>query len=149
MPRTGTPMANSSGSAAGAPGSYTDAGPPDRIRAAGLRAASSSTEVSNGAISEYTCASRTRRAMSCAYCAPKSTTRTGLGSAPIRRRAPFRSAHADVLGLLLLLPLGLDGGRHDQLGLLELPARTVARGGHGCPQGTEQVQRAVVVMGRP
>jgi hypothetical protein len=31
--------------------------------------------------SEYTLASRTRRAISCAYCAPKSTTKTGRGDA--------------------------------------------------------------------
>src|SRR5882757_4466041 len=47
--------------------------------AAGLRATMSATGVSEGTISEYTWASRTRRAMSWAYCAPKSTTRTVAG----------------------------------------------------------------------
>src|ERR1700754_3836301 len=70
------PAVNSSGSTRGAPGSYTLDGPPERISAAGLRATISSTAVLPGMISEYTCASRTRRAISWAYCAPKSTTRT-------------------------------------------------------------------------
>src|SRR6185312_5750174 len=43
----------------------------------GSRASISSTGIECGTISEYTPASRTRRAISCAYCAPKSTTRTG------------------------------------------------------------------------
>src|SRR3954470_13165957 len=42
----------------------------------GRRASSSATGVVCGTISEYTRASRTRRAMSWAYWAPKSTTRT-------------------------------------------------------------------------
>src|SRR3989440_2329079 len=37
-----------------------------------------------GTISLYTFASRTRRAISCAYCAPKSTTRTGPGGTESR-----------------------------------------------------------------
>ena len=70
------PAVNSAGSTRGAPGSYTLDGPPDRISAAGLRATISSTGVSPGTISENTWASRTRRAISWAYWAPKSTTRT-------------------------------------------------------------------------
>ena len=58
------------GSTAGAPSAYTLDGPPDRITAAGLRATISATGVLAGTISEYTCASRTRRAMSWAYWAP-------------------------------------------------------------------------------
>src|SRR5882757_5148523 len=45
--------------------------------AAGLRATSSSTVAVCGTTSEYSWASRTRRAISWAYCAPKSTTSTG------------------------------------------------------------------------
>src|SRR5579862_5995122 len=52
-------------------------GPPDKMSAAGRRASTSSVVAPWGRISEYTRASRTRRAMSCAYCAPKLTTRTG------------------------------------------------------------------------
>src|SRR5450830_763215 len=45
--------------------------------AAGSFASIRSTDHVCGTISEYTLASRTRRAISWAYCAPKSTTRTG------------------------------------------------------------------------
>src|SRR5438552_14910151 len=79
MPKTGTSESNRPGSSRGAPGSYTLDGPPERITASGLRASISAAGMECGTISEYTSASRTRRAMSCAYCAPKSTTRTGLG----------------------------------------------------------------------
>ena len=59
--------------------------------------------MSHGTISEYTCKSRTRRAMSCPYCAPKSTTMTnwldgvaGMGlsfarAAAKRRRPQYAS----------------------------------------------------------
>ena len=60
----------------GAPGAYTEAGPPERIMADGFIAASASALMSQGTISEYTCKSRTRRAMSWPYCAPKSNTAT-------------------------------------------------------------------------
>src|SRR3954465_5535396 len=46
------------------------------MTAFGLRARISSAVIVCGTISEYTLHSRTRRAISCAYCAPKSTTRT-------------------------------------------------------------------------
>src|SRR5947207_13608025 len=42
----------------------------------GRLASISATGMVDGTISEYTWHSRTRRAISCAYCAPKSTTRT-------------------------------------------------------------------------
>src|SRR5215469_18590619 len=46
------------------------------MTAAGLRARISAAGIVDGTISEYTWHSRTRRAISCAYCAPKSTTST-------------------------------------------------------------------------
>src|SRR3990170_1841641 len=64
------------GSMRGAPAVWTDAGPPLKMTPAGLRARISSAVIVWGTISEYTWASRTRRAISWAYCAPKSTTRT-------------------------------------------------------------------------
>ena len=86
MPSTGTPAPSSSGGpggSGGAPSEYTDAGPPDRMIAFGLRASISAAGMVAGTISEYTWHSRTRRAISCAYWAPKSTTSTvsksGLG----------------------------------------------------------------------
>src|SRR5215469_7360830 len=79
MPRTGTPESNRPTGAGSAPGVYTEAGPPDRMTAAGFLSRMSAIGVVAGMISEYTWHSRTRRAMSCAYCAPKSMTSTGPG----------------------------------------------------------------------
>src|SRR3954453_17476356 len=81
MPKTGTSEEKIERSTAGAPAAYTDEGPPERINAAGLRASISATGIVCGTISEWTRASRTRRAMSWAYWAPKSTTRTRSCSA--------------------------------------------------------------------
>src|SRR3954453_6399189 len=77
MPSTGTPAWNSAGATNGAPAAYTEDGPPDRMIGAGSLASRSWTDAVCGTISEYTLASRTRRAMSWAYWAPKSTTSTG------------------------------------------------------------------------
>ena len=49
---------------------------PERMSAPGLRCAISAAGVVPGTTSEYTPSSRTRRAMSCVYCAPKSRMRT-------------------------------------------------------------------------
>src|SRR5215467_10822675 len=76
MPRMGTPDSSSPAGAGGAPGAYTEDGPPDRMIADGFLASISAAGIVDGTISEYTWHSRTRRAMSWAYCAPKSTTRT-------------------------------------------------------------------------
>ena len=72
------------GSSVGAPSTCTLLGPPERISAAGLRAASSAAVIRWGTISEYTCSSRTRRAISWAYWAPKSTTRTACSCSGMR-----------------------------------------------------------------
>src|SRR3954451_20055856 len=76
MPSTGMPSSSSSGSSLGAPSAYTDAGPPERISPFGLRRRTSSTPTWCGSSSENTPHSRTRRAMSCEYCPPKSRTTT-------------------------------------------------------------------------
>src|SRR5882724_8728004 len=55
--------------------SVTDSGPPERITPRGLNARTSSSEISQGCISQYTPNSRTRRAISWVYCAPKSRIR--------------------------------------------------------------------------
>src|SRR3989440_10004603 len=145
MPSTGHPRSYTAGSTDGAPSTWTDAGPPLKITPAGLRAFSSSAVIVYGTISEYTCASRTRRAISCAYCAPKSTTRTVSNwGASMRRLA----THADALAALEALALGLQRGRHHDLGLLELFDRLVAGGGHRRAQGAEEVESAVVLVGR-
>src|SRR5947208_12894767 len=127
MPRIGTPSSSTPGSIPGAPGSFTDAGPPDSTSPAGRRAARLATGASNGTISEYTWHSRTRRAMSCAYCAPKSRTRTG-------RATSAKLGHPHALGPLVGLALGLDGRRDHELRLLELPDVRVAGRCHGHPE---------------
>src|SRR5437764_13871298 len=112
---------------------------------AGRFASISAIGMSRGTISLYTCASRTRRAISCAYCAPKSTTSTvsngGASTLPL-------SAHADALAVLEALALGLQRGGHHDLGLLELLDRLVPGGGHRRAQGAEEVESAVVFVGR-
>ena len=70
MPSTGTPASKSAGSVPGASSAYTEAGPPERMIAAGSLASMSFTLIVCGTISEYTLASRTRRAISWAYWAP-------------------------------------------------------------------------------
>ena len=70
MPNTGNPAVMSAVSVCGASGAYTEDGPPDRMIALGFMAIICSTGIVLGTISEYTCASRTRRAISWAYWAP-------------------------------------------------------------------------------
>src|SRR5712691_5907682 len=69
------------GSTCGAFSAYTDAGPPLRMIAYGLRARTASGSIVWPTSSEYTRHSRTRRAISCEYCPPRSTTSTGRSSA--------------------------------------------------------------------
>src|SRR5438270_7419580 len=145
MPSTGTPASYSASSIDGASSTCTDAGPPERMIPFGRRASISSKGIVRGTISEYTCASRTRRAISCAYCAPKSTTSTvSNGGASTLALA----THADALAALEALALGLQRGGHHDLGLLELLDRLVAGGGHRGAQGAEEVEAAVVLVRR-
>src|SRR5512132_258774 len=111
----------------------------------GRRASISSNGIVRGTISEYTCASRTRRAISCAYCAPKSTTSTVSNGGASTLAL---STHADALAALEALAFGLQRGGNHHLGLLELLDRLVPGGGHRRAQGAEQVQGAVVLVGR-
>src|SRR5437588_2049381 len=125
----------------GAPSTCTDFGPPLKMMPFGFRASISATGMSRGTISEYTCASRTRRAISCAYWAPKSTTRTvSNGSSGT---AGDLVTHSHALGPLEGLALGLEGGGDHDLGLLELLDGLVAAGRHRGAQGAEQVETAV------
>src|SRR5579871_6241948 len=82
MPSTGMPSSRIAGSSEGAPRAYTDAGPPERIRPRGERRAISATPTSAGTSSEKTPHSRTRRAISCEYWPPKSTTSTSSTPTP-------------------------------------------------------------------
>src|SRR6185312_7229568 len=106
----------------------------------GSRASISSTGIECGTISEYTCASRTRRAISCAYCAPRSTTRTGLEASSGPDLRANLVTHPHPLSRLVGLPLGLDRRRDHQLRLLELLDRRVPGRGHRGGQGSEQVE---------
>src|SRR3977135_1021480 len=130
MPSTGMPARNASGSTWGAPGSYTLEGPTPRMRPAGVRFFSSDHGVVPGTSSQYTFASRTRRAMSWLNCEPKSSTRMVCPRGP-----PFTSSrvwaatavrlrsvlpHTYMLGLLERLALGRDRRRDDHLHVLKL-----------------------------
>src|SRR5438309_11960877 len=75
MPSTGVPSSNSSGAHFGAPASDTLFGPPERMIPTGVFSLIFSSGVLNGTISEYTDSSRSRRAINCVYCDPKSRTR--------------------------------------------------------------------------
>src|SRR3954453_8643881 len=114
MPKTGTPDVKTPSSMPGAPASYTLEGPPERMIAFGSRASMSATGIVCGTISEYTLASRTRRAMSWAYCAPKSTTRTRSCSVT----ALSRLGHRDPSGVGVGAPRSLSAA-------LLLPAQTL------------------------
>ncbi len=69
MPSTGA-MSSSARSALGPSLSYTDDGPPLRMMPVGFHSRIHSIVRVGGWISEYTRASRTRRAMSCVNCEP-------------------------------------------------------------------------------
>src|SRR5215216_783238 len=94
--------------------------------------------------------------MSCAYCAPKSTTRTvsadvgALMRRGLGRRwcgAERSMPHAHALRLLEGLPLRLQRGSDHDLGLLEVLDVDVAAGGHRGAQTAEEVELAVVLVG--
>src|SRR6185437_1866362 len=70
----GTPRPKTREFATGASLSYTDDGPPDRMIPAGEYFRISSILAVQGRTTENTFCSRTRRAISCEYCAPKSRT---------------------------------------------------------------------------
>src|SRR5580704_12798463 len=74
MPSTGTPSSSIRGSHRGASLSYTELGPPDKTMPTGSSARISSIFAVHGRIAENTCCSRMRRAISCVYCPPKSST---------------------------------------------------------------------------
>src|SRR6266511_4620473 len=143
MPRVGIPSVSTSGSTRGAPSAYTEAGPPDRINACGFRASTCFAVIVCGTSSEYTRASRTRRAMSCAYCPPKSTTSTGRSSgvrsgscrisAPIVRRL-LRDRHVVRMALAQAR-----GGDADELRALHLVDRRGSAVAHRLTQAADEL----------
>src|SRR4051794_38223081 len=66
----------------GAPGSYTEAGPPERTRPLGFRCSIFSIGVEAGSNSAKTPHSRILRAISWLYCPPKSRTSTSSSASP-------------------------------------------------------------------
>src|SRR4051812_35137061 len=96
MPSTGA-TSRSFGSAVGTSSSYTDAGPPLRMIPVGRQSLIHSTVRVGGWISEYTRASRTRRAMSCVNCDPMSRMRMRELMASV---LPLRSVECEELHLL-------------------------------------------------
>src|SRR6266436_9234704 len=92
------PSSNTSGSTCGAPSAYTYAGPPLRITACGLRARTCAAVTPCPTSSEYTRHSRTRLAINCAYCPPRSTTSTGRSSAGLSGNGRTSAA---IVGCLL------------------------------------------------
>src|SRR3954468_6554336 len=145
MPSTGTPSSKSPRSTCGALSEQTEAGPPDRTSASGRRAAAASGVIVYGTSSEYTRHSRTRRAISCEYWPPQSTTRTGRSSgagsgrsttsasAAIVRRL-FRDGH--VVGVRLAPPRG--GDPHEARAVHVLDRRRAAVA-HRRPQPADQL----------
>src|SRR4051794_557318 len=75
MPSTGTPRSHTACGARSSSDSYVLAWLPERMIALGANSRTNASETSFGWISQYTCASRTRRAISCVTWEPKSRMR--------------------------------------------------------------------------
>src|SRR5713226_7776150 len=83
-----------------------------------------------------------RRAMSWVYCPPKSRMAILLDTRTLARGAELLRALED-------LALGLDRGRDDQLGLLQLADVHGAHRAHAGADGPHEVERAVLGEGGP
>ncbi len=99
MPSTGSPDSNTQSGVRGVPISVTLAGLPESMTARGLTRSSALSARLNGTISEYTPASRTRRAMSWVTWEPKSMMRTVsvMDSGYDKREAAAMSAPAHAI----------------------------------------------------
>src|SRR5258708_17397966 len=124
---------------------------------AGSRCFSSDQGVVPGTSSQYTFASRTRRAINWLNCDPKSRTSTvcwritGVDSLPGRATVAVRLSsalsHAHVLGLLERLALRGDRGRDDHLYVLEFGDVVRATYSERRAQSAGEVLAAVVDAG--
>src|SRR3954447_8640429 len=145
MPSVGTPRSKSAGSTYGAPSAYTDAGPPLRIRACGFRARTCSGVTVCGTSSEKTRHSRTRRAISCEYCPPRSTTSTGRSSGLASGRGRTEASAPIVRRLLrdrhvVRVRLAQAGGRYaHELRVVQLLDRRGAAIAHRLPQSADEL----------
>src|SRR2546426_8859670 len=129
------------GSAAGLAASVTLAGPPEMIRPRAPRRSAAGRLTS--ATTAWTPSSRMRRAMRWQYCPPALRTTIWFTGDAALAWTP------QLLRLLEDLALGLDGGRDDQLGLLQLADRLGPHRAHAGADGPDEVQRAVLREGRP
>src|SRR5258705_13332503 len=112
MPSTGVPRSNNSGAHLGAPASDTLFGPPERMIPTGFFAVRVSSDVLNGTISEYTDSSRSRRAINCVYCEPKSSTRMvwwGTNGGIIPQGMVSRRIRATTFAIFLLVTVVTGG----------------------------------------
>src|SRR5256885_16693136 len=87
--------------------------------------------------------SRMRRAIRWQYCPPALRTTIWFTGGAALPRTP------QLLGLLEHLALGLDGGRDDDLGLLQFADRLRPHRAHAGANGADEIQRAVFREGRP
>src|SRR5438045_9712581 len=84
-----------------------------------------------------------RRAIRWQYCPPALRTTIWFTGGAALPRTP------QLLGLLEHLALGLDGGRDDDLGLLQLADRLRPHRAHAGANGADEIQRAVFRERRP
>src|SRR5512139_2596140 len=103
MPSTGTPSSNTACGARSVASSYADMWLPDRITPFGANSRTKASVTSAGWISQYTLASRTRRAINCVTCEPKSririlswfiASRTGGAGVPKKQGPPHDGRRA-------------------------------------------------------
>src|SRR5438445_730731 len=95
------------------------------------------------ATTAWTPSSRMRRAMRWQYCPPALRTTIWFTGGAALAWTP------QLLRLLEDLALGLDGGRDDQLRLLQLADRLRSHRPHAGADGSDEIQRAVFREGRP
>src|SRR5689334_6264309 len=131
MPSTGTPSSKTALGARAVDSSYADMWLPERMTPAGAYSRTKPSVTSPGSISQYTLASRTRRAMSWVYWAPKSRIRIlwwDLLDAVIRR----------LLDDLHIVDMRLAHARGGDLDELRLRAHLVDRRAAGVAHARAQ-----------
>src|SRR3954469_10864902 len=136
MPRTGTPSSNTALGVRPVDSSYADMWLPERITPVGPNSRTKPSVTSQGWISQYTFASRTRRAMSWVYWAPKSRMR--IRWCDLLDSVIWRLLH-DLHVMHMRLPHARGGDLHE----LRLAAHLVDGGAagvsHACAQAAEQL----------
>src|SRR5438105_4223766 len=145
MPSVGTPSSEMRVSARGSSSGYTDAGPPLKISACGLRARICSTVTSWPTSSEYTRHSRTRRAINCAYCPPRSKTSTGRSSGARsgkgRTSAPVIRSFLRDRHVVRMRFAQARGGDAHELRLLHVLDRRGSAVAHRLPQASDKLMQ--------